>query len=355
MRKLYFICSNISLPGGTERALSTTIKLLNSVDNIKLTVISLSTSENEMPYFKLDADIIHCSLEPLKESLMAKFAWYKKAIQTLKPKFRDLTHADAIFSYGHNVSLIMPFISTKARKYACEHINFYSIPKVSRFCMQLGYPFLDGVIALSKTAKEKLHRLNKTIHIIPNSIPFDVNDTTLKKEKTIIMVGRISPEKGYDRVVAIAKELRNRIPQWKIEIWGDGPDYNNIRDFYKKEKVDDFLIMKKSTKDITEVYTRASLLIMTSYTEALPMVIIEANAFGIPVVAYECEGTIELINEGVNGYIVDDNDYMQFADRIMQVISEDNVYKTFSNSSLDVSKKFSNDEIRKRWIELITI
>jgi len=356
MKILYFICSNISLPGGTERALSTTIKLLNSVDDIKVIVISLCTNENDTPYFKVDADIIHCSLGPLKESLIEKFAWYIKAIHTLKPIFRDSTLTDTIFSYGHNVSLILPFISTRARKYACEHINFYSIPKVSRLCMQLVYRYLDGVIALSKTAKEKLKNLNKTIYIIPNSIPFDVNEISpIEKEKTIIMVGRISPEKGYDRVVAIAKELRNRIPQWKIEIWGDGPDFNEIRDLYKKEKINDFLILKGSTKNITEVYSRASLLIMTSYTEALPMVIIEANAYGVPVVAYECEGAIELICEGLNGYVVDDNDYMQFADKIMQVISEDNIYKSFSNSSSEVSKKFSNDEIRKRWIELITI
>lgn len=355
MKKLYFICSNIALPGGTERALSTTIKLLNSVNDIKLFVISLSTSENDTPYFKVDADIIHCSLGPLRESLIGKFSWYKKAMLTLNSVLRDSTHADAIFSYGHNVSLILPFITTKARRYACEHINFHSIPKFSRLCMQLCYHYLDGVIALSKTAMEKLKNLNKTIHIIPNSIPFDVNDISLEKEKTIIMVGRISPEKGYDRVVAIAKELRDRIPQWKIEIWGDGPDYNEIYNLYKKEKIDDYLILKGSTKDITEVYSRSSLLIMTSYTEALPMVIIEANAYGIPVVAYECEGAIELISEGVNGYVVDDNDYMQFADRIMQVISEDNRYKSFANSSCEVSKKFSNDEIRKRWIELITI
>lgn len=355
MKIVYFICSNISLPGGTERALSTTIKLLNSVDDIKLVVISLSTSMNDAPYFKVDADIIHCSLKPLRKSLMGKLSWYKKTIQILNPIFQDSTYADVIFSYGHNVSLILPFISTKARRYACEHINFYSIPKVSRLCMQLCYHYLDGVIALSKTAKEKLKKLNKAIYIIPNSIPFDVNDISIEKEKTIIMVGRISPEKGYDRVVAIAKELRNRLPQWKIEIWGDGPDFYLIKELYKKEGIDDFVTLKGSTKNIVSVYQKASLLIMTSYTEALPMVIIEANAYGIPVVAYECEGTIELISEGVNGYVIEDNNYMQFTDKILQVISDDNIYKSFFNSSCKTSKKFSNDEIRKKWVELISI
>lgn len=355
MKIVYFICSNISLPGGTERALSTTIKLLNSVDDIKLVVISLSTSMNDAPYFKVDADIIHCSLKPLRKSLMGKLSWYKNTIQILNPIFQDSTYVDVIFSYGHNVSLILPFISTKARRYACEHINFYSIPKVSRLCMQLCYHYLDGVIALSKTAKEKLKKLNKAIYIIPNSIPFDVNDISIEKEKTIIMVGRISPEKGYDRVVAIAKELRNRLPQWKIEIWGDGPDFYLIKELYKKEGIDDFVTLKGSTKNIVSVYQKASLLIMTSYTEALPMVIIEANAYGIPVVAYECEGTIELISEGVNGYVIEDNNYMQFTDKILQVISDDNIYKSFFNSSCKTSKKFSNDEIRKKWVELISI
>ena len=355
MHKVYFLCYDITLSGGTERAIATSVNFLSEEDKLQPIVISLSSTDSHIPYFDLKAEIIHCSLPPFQKSIIGRIKWYIEALMRLKEIIRNLRKTDIIFSYGHNISIILPFISTKARRYACEHINFYSIPKVSRLCMQLCYHYLDGVIALSKTAKEKLKKLNKAIYIIPNSIPFDVNDISIEKEKTIIMVGRISPEKGYDRVVAIAKELRNRLPQWKIEIWGDGPDFYLIKELYKKEGIDDFVTLKGSTKNIVSVYQKASLLIMTSYTEALPMVIIEANAYGIPVVAYECEGTIELISEGVNGYVIEDNNYMQFTDKILQVISDDNIYKSFFNSSCKTSKKFSNDEIRKKWVELISI
>lgn len=352
-RKVYFLCYDITLSGGTERAIATTVNFMIKEDELQPIVISLSSTNIQDSYFDINADIIHCSLPSLKKSIIGRIKWYNEALMRVKTIVRESKKTDIIFSYGHNISIILPFIYTQARKYACEHINYHSIPRMSQLCMRVCYPKLDGIIALSFTAKNKLNSLNDNIIIIPNSIPFKVNCNVHSKNHTIIMVGRISSEKGYDRLVPIIKELKTKIPDWKIDIWGDGPDFEKIQELYKKEGIDNFVTLKGSTKDILSVYNQASLLIMTSYTEALPMVIIEANACGVPVVAYENEGSLELIKKGINGFIVEDNDYKQFVSRVLEIISTTDKYDQFSKSSINISKTFLEDEVSKKWKDLI--
>jgi glycosyltransferase involved in cell wall biosynthesis len=356
-KNVYIVCANITLPGGTERAIANTVDLLNDSGDINLNIVSLCSHSGHPAYYDVNAPIIHCGLPDMATGALAKFKWYINAVKVLKAIFSKEKDVDVILSYGHNVSVMIPWISPEsARLYACEHINFHSIPKINRILMGLMYRRLNGIVVLSETARKKMAHLHDQIYVIPNTLSFPpVTSISAAMPKKIIMVGRISAEKGYDRVVPIAESLRKIWPDWRIEIFGAGPDMEKIKKEYTKAGISDYVILKGATKDVESEYKKASLLIMTSYTEALPMVVIEAKACGVPAIAYECEGTRELINDSHDGYIIRNDDHEEFAAKITALINDKEKYMEFANNALKESEKFSDSRILELWRNLIIV
>jgi glycosyltransferase involved in cell wall biosynthesis len=132
-------------------------------------------------------------------------------------------------------------------------------------------------------------------------------------------------------------------------------DMEKIKKEYTKAGISDYVILKGATKDVESEYKKASLLIMTSYTEALPMVVIEAKACGVPAIAYECEGTRELINDSHDGYIIRNDDHEEFAAKITALINDKEKYMEFANNALKESEKFSDSRILELWRNLIIV
>lgn len=356
--KICIICSSVIPNGGTERAISIASKIFKSVDNIETNILSLCSSENDIPAFEYKCPITHLNLEPLKEKITDKVFWYLKAIRRLK-KYIKSGNYDCIIAYGHNISIMLPFIRSKNEKiFAYEHINFDTIPALFHKIITYVYPYLDGVIVLSEIAKRKLTATNTNIIIIPNSIPFN-SSVEIPNIQTfnnrIIMVGRVSPEKGYERIIPIAKILKSRFPNWTLNIYGDGPDLPKIKEDLEKEDLTGYIICHGQVKDIQNEYPKGDILMLTSYTEALPMVIIEANYFGLPVVAYENEGTQTLIDDGKNGYIINDNDVNSFVDRLENLITNFQEYKVMSDNARLSASNYTIDKVRSKWLQFISI
>ena len=203
--------------GGTERAISNTVNMLASESFLDISIYSLCSDGNSVPYYTFKkCKIHHLNLPPLQKSFLCKIKWYIKAIIKLRNLFL-MVDSTIFLSYGHNVSILMPFVKRSCLKaYACEHINFDTIPSANRLLMRLVYPLLDGVLVLSETAKRKMKNLNNHLYVIPNSISFSSNHSSTLTDKRMIMLGRLSQEKGYERLVPIAKYLSYKYPDWEI-------------------------------------------------------------------------------------------------------------------------------------------
>lgn len=352
--KILIICSSVIPCGGTEKAISNMAKLFSQIGNIETSIVSISSEITDIPAFDISAPIIHLGMNPLCQSLLGKIKWYYKVIPLLKNVIKK-NEPDIILSIGHNISFLMPFVKGERTVYACEHIDFTTIPQLFRLCIKLSYKHLAGIIVLSNTAKEKMKSLHNNIIIIPNSINVQpLNPSLHKNNLSLIMVGRISPEKGIERIIPIANELKKHLSRFCIDIYGDGPMKAEIERLIRLNKLDNYIIMHGYEKNINQKYQESSILIMTSYNEALPMVIIEGNSYGLPVIAYENEGTDELIKNEENGYIIKSNDFKSFADKIYTLVSNNDKLHKMRNSSYKCSKCYSEDKIKSLWENLLT-
>ncbi len=352
--RIAILSKNIIPGGGTERAISNMVAIFHSIGIKDINIISISSRNTDTPFFNFDASISHLGFNPLPSAFLKKIKWYFNVLLKLRSHLKNLQF-DIIFSDGHNTAPLLYLSKFNAKRiYSCEHIAFHTIPKINRFLLKFIYPKLNGIIVLSHKAAELLKPYNRSIYVIPNSICANgINCNTSDTNKSLIMVGRISDEKGYERIIPIAARIKKELPNCHIDIYGDGPLKYKLCSLISESDLDDYIILHGNTSEINTKYQNSDILLMTSYTEAMPMVILEAASHGLPVIAYRNEGTELLIKNGYNGFLIDSDNVEAFAEHIKALINNNNLRQRLSQNALKNIEEYSPDNITIKWKQLI--
>ncbi|MDW5429169.1 glycosyltransferase, partial [Acinetobacter baumannii] len=101
-------------------------------------------------------------------------------------------------------------------------------------------------------------------------------------------------------------------------------------------------------------YEQSSFFVMSSKYEGLPMVLIEAQSFGLPIVSYNCPyGPSDVIRDSKNGFLVEDQNVDELAAAVLKVALSPQLLEQFSQSSLLNAKKYQPEQILKIWIEKV--
>lgn len=358
MKQVYIFVGDISRTGGTERAVSNLFNILHQ-QGINVSIVSLCSSKKCTSYYELkdSSKIMHLEEGYIPTNIFRKFYWYLKTIYNLK-SIQELQNSIFIGT-GHNINSVLTILnillSSKSKLIFCEHIQFNTIPFISKCIIKHLYKKADAIVLLSELAKEQFINqtgINSNISVIPNSLPFEIKPSfkSLNRDR-LIMVGRLSKEKGYERLVPILKTLKYKNPKLKLEIFGDGPQKGFLIDLFSNNNLDNVTI-NNPVKNISIEYMKSSVLLMTSYCEAMPMVILEANSCGIPVIAYECEGVNTLIKDGVNGFIIPNNNHNLFSEKIINLNKDENKRKEMFYNSLNCSEPYKENNISRLWEQL---
>lgn len=342
MKSIAFIIQNINNAAGTEKA---TVSLSNSLARagFSISIISLESAPGSKPFFSLEKEctVMH---QDIKGNYLKKW-------KVLRSYFKQHP-ADFIFGTGHNISFFLPMVRNRtARIFAIEHIDTASIPSLSRKLMALTYPLLTGVIALSDAAARNLAGLNKNISIIPNQIETFPNKSKLEA-KNIIMVGRFSAEKSYDRVVPLAQFLQKRHPDWSITIFGGGESVyrKNVVQLFSDNNLTNIRV-EMPVQNIYKEYLASSIYLITSRNEAMPLALLEAKSAGLPVIGYANQGVNALVKDNEDGFIVETEEAL--LQKIVVLIKEIDVRQRMAEASLRNIKQYSEEIIVQKWLALL--
>lgn len=351
--KVVIITLDITLFGGTERAIHNLSEMLK--EDCETTIYSISSKNTDTIFYQFSntVKIKHLGHKNIPVSLSKKIFWFRQVVKDLKNQIKE-DKPNFILGTGHNINFLLPFIKYgKSKIYGAEHIDINTIPSFSKKLMSLFYPKLNGIIVLSKMAKAKASSLNKNILVIPNIVKRENNRLLSKKTDTqnIIMVGRISKEKGFDRIIPIAKFLKEFYPFWRIQIYGDGPMRNELTNDLEQNQLNN-VNLQGITKNINEKYLSSSIFMMTSYTEAMPMVILEAKSFDLPVIAFKNEGTNLLIENEINGFLASNNDdFCKYLEILIK--NDNNIIQKFNLESEKQLETYSEEKIKEMWLSVI--
>lgn len=345
--KITVLIEDINRAGGTERATVNLVNMLSASNEVHV----ISAGKSGQSFFPIEplvkVEFLNLCLIP--EAKLAKVSWFAKLIGKLRGRLREI-NPDIIVGEGHNINSLIPLVkSVNAKTIACEHIDFETIPRSSKMLIRSLYPKLNAVVALSNIAARKIAGINDNIVVIPNSLPFSSEQKSDLNNEKIIMVGRFSKVKGYERIIPIAKRLMNDYPTWKINIFGDGDQKEYISSLIAENKITNVKI-NQPVKNIKDIYLKSSILLITSYNEAMPMVILEAQNCGLPVLGYHCEGTASLIEDNFSGLIANDED--EFYHKLCSLIDSHSLRINIGDAGKAQSAEYSEQNVLRKWMDL---
>lgn len=193
------------------------------------------------------------------------------------------------------------------------------------------------------------------IHVIANPATLHCPEPSPLTAHRVLAVGRLSYQKGFERLLEAWALVQAQAPDWQLRILGRGEMLQPLTEQAERLGIADSVEIGHTTTDMAEAYREASILAMTSRYEGLPMVLIEAQSAGLPVVTFDCQcGPRDVIADGVNGYIVPQGDTKTMAERIVHLIKNHELCAEFSRNALARSVNYDLDTIMKRWCELFT-
>ena len=180
-------------------------------------------------------------------------------------------------------------------------------------------PRFDKIVAVSKRVMDCFNKIyhqdDKTIVINnivdsekirekSNEIILEKNDS---KKINFISVGRLSKEKGYDRLIEAISRLKNRLSNCCFKIYGSGNELENLEALVKSYKLENIVLFKGQTFNPYPFIKDSDVFILSSFYEAFGLVIIESMSLGVPVIATANSATSELIKNDFNGLVVDNS------------------------------------------------
>ena len=192
------------------------------------------------------------------------------------------------------------------------------------------------------------------IFALPNTMNFTpFCKLNINKEYDIVSLGRISDDKHVEIIVKIVEELKSKIPNIKAAIGGNGPQKEKVIDLVKQLKLDNNISICGFIPDeeLTNFFNKGKVFVLTSETEGFPRTIIQAAACGLPVVASNVGDITDVIDHGINGFLVNEyNNIRGFSSRVLQLLNDDDLYEKFSLTlEKKVKQQFVIENASKVW------
>lgn len=189
------------------------------------------------------------------------------------------------------------------------------------------------------------------IMVIPNAISGIPAGTALLENKRVIAVGRYTYQKGFERLVDAWHLLASRFPDWNLVIIGDGEERPLLEQRIRSYGLERQVTLTRPTQEIGKVYMEASILASSSRYEGLPMVLLEAQAFGLPIVAFQCKcGPKDIVSDGMNGYLVPEGDTAGMAQRLEILMKDEALRKRMGLKAKESALRFNEETIMKKWM-----
>lgn len=192
----------------------------------------------------------------------------------------------------------------------------------------------------------KLKNVNKNIIYIPNGVevkPFDRIKVNKFKEKTILFVGRLHPQKNLHRLFRSIDELNKRFSNFRLLIVGDGSESMKLKELIKSLKLENRIIMMGELRgnNLIKVYKSSHIFILPSIYEGFPLTLLEAWAARLPVVVSKTGDCQYLIKNGVNGHLIKGQSTQDISNAITESLINKNLRVLGENGYNFAKHKYS--------------
>jgi glycosyltransferase involved in cell wall biosynthesis len=234
-----------------------------------------------------------------------------------------------------------------------DHMNFGAYKPPLQKAIRATYPKLDAVTVLTRhdlaEYRAALHGTDVLVERVPNGIPVRTEPSAALDAPVIVAAGEICGRKGFDLLIEAFQLVSAAHPEWELRIFGSGPRRDRFLAMDRTGKVS----FPGQAKDLDAEFRRASIFVLSSRREGLPMVLLESQTAGLPAVSFDCPtGPAEVIENGHNGLLIPPEDPAALAAGIRELIGDRERRRAMGAAALRTSAQFSIPRITTRWEEL---
>lgn len=362
--RIAYCTPSLYIPGGVERVLTTKANYLADVAGYEVYII-LTDGKDRKPYYPLSEKVHVINLDIRFEELWNMsfikkgFAYLKKQ-RVFKRKLKEVLfdiRPDVTVSLLRREINFLCDINDGSKKVGELHVNRLNyrnfeagdtnaikelFAKYWMHSLVKQLKRLDKFIVLSEEDRNNWKEIDN-VTAMPNPLP-KTNDTpiSMTENKKVIAVGRYVYQKGFDLLIDAWEMVAEKHPDWHLYIYGRGnkEEYKHIANCHLEDAVE----------NINEKYADSSVFVLSSRFEGFGMVIIEAMKCGLPAVSFACPcGPSDIITNGKDGFLVNNGDTEQLAERICFLIENPEVRKEMGQRAIETARKYDIEEIGKRW------
>lgn len=358
MKRICFFIGDINKTGGTERVTSV---IASELQQLGYEVHILNFQCGDKPFFKLTDGI---KVDRLFTS--AGSAMFRLPIAVVKLRRYLLEHRiDVLIDVESMISLyaLPAVIGLRVQHICWEHFNYkVDLGKFGRrLARKLSAFFADDIVTLTERDKQfwlASTKCRATVTAIANPVTITTTSDELSpfKEKIFLAVGRLTYQKGFDLLLQAWASITHLAPDWRLRIIGDGEDKSLLEKLSRDLNIEESVELVSKTNNISIHYQQAAFFLMSSRFEGLPLVLIEAQAYGLPIISFDCDtGPSEIVCDTETGWLCEEQNISALAEKAIDAISvfENNtMYSYMSQRSRENSKKFLITPIVNQWVGL---
>jgi glycosyltransferase involved in cell wall biosynthesis len=213
-------------------------------------------------------------------------------------------------------------------------------------------PGVDAFVTLTDGDRGDYQRAYPKANVlrIPNASPYVRGKRATLDSRIVLAAGRLTLAKGFSRLIDAYQPLVTEFPDWQLHIYGKGTLGPQLREQIDQLGLGENVFLKGYTLEFDDVLAGASIFAMSSISEGFPMVLLEAMSHGLPLVSFDCpRGPAEIIHDGENGRLVDDDDIPGFTEALRSVMVDDERRRRMGAVAYAEAELYEVDRVAAMW------
>ncbi|MFM8454084.1 MAG: glycosyltransferase family 4 protein [Gammaproteobacteria bacterium] len=354
---LTLIISSLS-SGGAERVLTNLANYWVSKGN-QVTLVTLA-SPNKKPFYPLDSKITLIQLNQNQnetsiftrlKNICRRIFYLRKTLKTLNP--------DVVLSFVDvmNLTTILSSFGLKIPVVVSERTDphFYHIASLYTKIRPFLYRFAKKIVVQTNRAASYFGKnLQRIIQIIPNPVQAPKYSKIFSPTaQSIITVGRLDQEKDQATLIQAFARLHSSYPHLTLTIYGEGPERENLQHLINSLNLQEKVSLPGVTQEIHQKLAEADLFVFPSLYEGFPNALAEAMSVGLPVIASNCSGNIDIVRDEIDGRLFPVGDVLKLAAIMEELLNDSGTRKRLSEEAKTVAERFHPDLIFHKWDQVI--